>query len=237
MLTDRRSATVAEHRREPAFLLAPFERRVLPWLAERLPQRVLPDHLTALGIVAALGIGVSYVLSNEAGAWLWVASALLVVHWFGDSLDGTLARVRKIERPRYGYYLDHLTDAIATVAIGIGLGLSPHMLLSTGLIVVVAYLVMSINVYLETFAFGRFRLGYGKLGPTEARLALIVLNVALALGVGLDFRVAGVGTSVLDLIALGAAALMLVLLAFRAVGNLRELAIDEPSARVSARGG
>jgi archaetidylinositol phosphate synthase len=238
MLTDRRSTTAAEHRREPKFLLAPFERRALPWLAERLPKWVLPDHLTALGIVAALAIGGSYALSNESSIWLWVASALLLAHWFGDSLDGTLARFRKIERPRYGYYLDHLTDGLATVAIGIGLGLSPYMLLSTGLIVVVVYLVMSINVYLETQAFGRFRLGYGLLGPTEARVALILLNVALALGVGLDFRIAGIGLTVLDAIALGAAALMVVLLGIRAVGNLRELAIDEPSARVlSARGG
>jgi archaetidylinositol phosphate synthase len=236
MLTDHRSTAAPEHTREPTFLLAPFERRALPWLAQRLPRRVLPDHLTALGIVAALAIGASYALSNGGGTvWLWVASALLVVHWFGDSLDGTLARVRKIERPRYGYYLDHLTDALATAAIGIGLGLSPHMLLATGLIIVVVYLVMSINVYLETFAFGRFRLGYGKLGPTEARVALIVLNVALALGVGLDFRVAGLGISVLDVIGLGAAAVMLVLLGVRAVQNLRELAIEEPSARVSAR--
>lgn len=226
-----------EHTREPTFLLAPFERRVLPWLAQRLPRRVLPDHLTALGIVAALAIGAAYALSGDGAVWLWVASALLVVHWFGDSLDGTLARVRKIERPRYGYYLDHLTDAIATVAIGVGLGLSPYMLLSTGLIIVVAYLVMSINVYLETFAFGRFCIGYGRLGPTEARVALIGLNVALALGAGLDFRFAGIGVGVLDVVGLGAAAVMLVLLAVRAAGNLRELAIDEPSARVSARAG
>src|SRR4051794_17199576 len=234
MPTDRRSTTTAAaHSREPVFLLAPFERRALPWLAERLPRWVLPDHLTALGVLAALGIGVAYGLSNDGAVWLWVASALLVVHWFGDSLDGTLARHRKIERPRYGYYLDHLTDAISTVAIGIGLGLSPHMLLSTGLIIVVAYLVMSINVYLETQAFGRFRLGYGLLGPTEARVALIVLNVVLALGVGFDVHVLGIGIGVLDVVGLGAAALMLALLVVRAAGNLRELAIDEPSARVS----
>ena len=94
--------------------------------------------------------------------WLWAASALLVVHWLGDSLDGTLARVRGIQRPRYGYYLDHLVDAVATAAIGIGLGLSPHMLLSVGMLIVVAYLVLSINVYLESQALGRFSIGYGR---------------------------------------------------------------------------
>jgi hypothetical protein len=95
----------------------------------------MPDHLTALGVLAALGVATAYVLSNGDSAWLWAASALLVVHWFGDSLDGTLARVRKSERPTYGYYLDHLVDALATAMIGIGLGLSPHMLLATGLVI------------------------------------------------------------------------------------------------------
>ena len=131
---------------------------------------MLPDHLTLLGVLAALGIAAAYVLSNRDPAWLWAASALLVVHWFGDSLDGTLARVRRIERPTYGYYLDHLVDAVATAVIGIGLGLSPHLLLATGMVVVIAYLVLSINTYLETQALGVFRLGYGRLGPTEARL-------------------------------------------------------------------
>jgi len=126
--------------REKAFLLASAEQRVLHSIARRLPRRVVPDHLTALGVVAALGIAGAYIASNESSAWLWVASALLIVHWLGDSLDGTLARVRRIERPTYGYYLDHLVDAVATAAIGIGLGLSPHMLLATGLVIVVAYL-------------------------------------------------------------------------------------------------
>ena len=121
-------------------------------------------------MLAAFGIAAAYVLSNGDRAWLWAASALLVVHWLGDSLDGTLARVRKAERPTYGYYLDHLVDAVATAVIGLGLGLSPYLLLATGLAIVIAYLVLSINTYLETQAFGVFSLGYGRLGPTEARL-------------------------------------------------------------------
>src|SRR5689334_22251579 len=138
--------------REKTFLLAEPEARVLRFIAELLPARVMPDHLTALGVAAAAGIAAAYALSNHGGAWLWVASALLVVHWLGDSLDGTLARVRRSERPRYGYYLDHLVDAVATALIGIGLGLSPHLLLATGLLVVIAYLVLSINTYMETQA-------------------------------------------------------------------------------------
>lgn len=215
--------------REKTFLLAASEARALNWIAERLPRRVMPDHMTALGVVAAGGIAAAYVLSNESRTWLWVASALLVVHWLGDSLDGTLARVRRSERPRYGYYLDHLVDAVATACIGIGLGLSPFMLLSVGMAIVVAYLVLSINTYLETQVFGTFRLGYGRLGPTEARLALIGLNTALALGAGLGFEVAGLGLGALDLAAITIAALMLAGLGARASKNLRELARLEPA--------
>ena len=214
--------------RDKKFLLAEPEARALDWIARRLPARVMPDHLTALGVLAALGIAAAYLLSNQDPVWLWAASGLLVVHWLGDSLDGTLARVRKTERPTYGYYLDHLVDAVATAVIGIGLGLSPYMLLATGLAIVVAYLVLSINTYLETHAFGRFRLGYGLLGPTEARLGLIALNTLLALGVGLGFQVEGLGMTVLDLVGLGAAGAMIAALTVRAARNLRVLAEREP---------
>jgi archaetidylinositol phosphate synthase len=176
-----------------------------------------------------------YQLSNDSLDWLWVASALLVVQWLGDSLDGTLARVRRIERPTYGYYLDHLVDAIATAAIGIGLGLSPLMLLSIGTLIVVGYLILSINVYLESAAFARFSIGYGLIGPTEVRLILIALNTVVALGAGLDFVVVDLRLTVFDVIGLGIAAAMLALLVGRAARNLRELAQREPPAPRKAR--
>ena len=156
------------------------------------------------------------------------------MHWLGDSLDGTLARVRGIGRPRYGYYLDHLVDAIATALIGIGLGLSPYMLLATGLVIVVAYLVLSINTYLETNVLGVFSLGYGRLGPTEARLALIVINALLALGLAPAVSVFGLGVTVLDVVGVGVAVLMIAGLAARAARNLRELARQEPARRPAA---
>ncbi|HEY0671845.1 MAG TPA: CDP-alcohol phosphatidyltransferase family protein, partial [Longimicrobiales bacterium] len=165
-----------EHQRTSEFILAPFERYALPRLAKALPKWVMPDHLTGLGLLASTIIAVAYMFSNRDPLWLWVASGALVVQWFGDSLDGTLARTRKIERPRYGYYLDHLTDAYSTLAIGLGLGLSPYMLLAVGLAIVTAYLILSINVYLETYVFGEFSFSYGKLGPTEVRVLLILLN-------------------------------------------------------------
>lgn len=222
--------------REKTFLLARPEAHALEWIARRVPQRVLPDHLTLLGVVAAVGIAAAYVLSNGDSAWLWAASGLLVVHWLGDSLDGTLARVRRIERPTYGYYLDHLVDAVATAVIGIGLGLSPYLLLATGTVLVIAYLVLSINTYLETQALGVFRLGYGRLGPTEARLGLIALNTALALGAPLGFELAGIGLTALDVVVLGAAAAMAGALAVRATGTLRLLAAREPAERVRPAG-
>lgn len=215
--------------REPNFLLAKVEKRALQAIARRLPRWVLPDDLTALGVAAALGICAAYQLTNESKAWLWVASALLVVHWFGDSLDGTLARVRKIERPRYGYYLDHLVDAISTALIGIGLGVSPYLLLAVGTLIVIAYLTLSINVYLESQAFGRFSIGYGFVGPTEVRLILILLNTLLALGIGLDFTVVDLHMTVFDLVGLAIAGTMIALLLGRAVRNLRELAREEPA--------
>jgi archaetidylinositol phosphate synthase len=219
-MTHPDTANTPDAPRSKQFLLARPEARALEWIARRLPARVMPDHLTALGVLAALGIAAAYVLSNGDKAWLWAASALLVVHWLGDSLDGTLARVRKTERPRYGYYLDHLVDAFATAAIGIGLGLSPYMLLSVGLVIVMAYLILSINTYLETQAFGVFTLGYGRLGPTEARLLLIGVNAVLAIGV--------VGFGLLDVLGIGLAAVMVAALIGRAARNLRRLAELEP---------
>jgi archaetidylinositol phosphate synthase len=217
--------------REPNFLTARLEKRVLRWIAARLPRRVMPDHMTAVGVLGAIGVAAAYALSNESSLWLFAASALLVVQWLGDSLDGTLARVRHIERPRYGYYLDHLVDAFATAAIGVGLGLSPFMLLSIGLAVALVYLLLSINVYLEAQTLGRFSIGYGRIGPTEARIALIAANVALALGAGLSFEIAGVGLTALDLVGAVAIAVMLAGLLGRVARNLKALAELEPAAR------
>jgi len=216
------------HERTSEFLLRRAEARVLPWMAARLPARVVPDHLTLLGVVASIGVAASYGLTNRDPVWLWAASLLLVVQWFGDSLDGTLARERGIERPRYGFYLDHVVDAFSTVAIGLGLGLSPYMLLSVALALVIGYLVLSINVYLETYVHEEFAFGYGWLGPTEARLVLIGLNtVAVTIG-PLAFGIAGVEVTVFDLFGAAAALGMVALLAARVAANLRRLGRLEP---------
>jgi phosphatidylglycerophosphate synthase len=209
-------------------ITATAEKRVLARLAGALPAWVLPDHLTILAQLAALWIGAGYGLSNHSKLWLWSVNAALVVHWFGDSLDGTLARRRRIERPRYGFYVDHLSDAFAITAIGIGLGLSPYMLLAVGLAIVVAYLLLSINVYLETITRNEFRFGYGYVGPTEGRILLIALNTVALVAGPIPFEIAGVGATVFDAAGIVAAIGMTLMLVRRILRNLDVLGKAEP---------
>jgi phosphatidylglycerophosphate synthase len=164
------------------FLLAAPERRLLRWIAARLPRAWMPDHLTAIGVLGAVLTAVGYALSPRQPGWLWLASGGLFVNWFGDSLDGTLARVRQIERPKYGYYIDHMVDAVNTAVIGAGVGLSPYVGLPIAMVLVILYLCLSINVYLESSVFGLFELGFGIFGPTEVRLLLVLANTGLFAG-------------------------------------------------------
>src|SRR5438105_3599823 len=167
--------------REMRFLLAGPEGRILRALAARVPRSIRSNHLTAIGTIGAAAAGIAYALTTYHPAWLWVASAMLVVNWLGDSLDGTLARVRGTQRPKYGYYLDHVVDAFSTAVIGLGIGLSPYVDLGLALGMVIVYLALSINVYLESSVFGVFKISYGRIGPTEVRLLLIALNTLVAL--------------------------------------------------------
>lgn len=214
-------------------LLAGPERRFLQWLAPRLPASWTPDHLTILALVGAAATTVGYTLSNRSPDWLWLASAGLLVHWFGDSLDGTIARVRKIERPKYGFYVDHIADAAATAMIGLGLGFSPYMLLGVGLAIVVGYLVLSINIYLETITVGEFRLDHGIVGPTEARLLLVALNTAALLIGPNEFSAPSVTDRELimtpfDIVGIAGTIGMFLMLHRRTARNLRTLARLEP---------
>lgn len=214
--------------REMRFLLADPERRLLRSLARYVPKRIRPNHLTVLGTLGAVGAGAAYALSARDAGWLWVASLALAVNWFGDSLDGTLARVRQVERPRYGYYLDHLVDAFSTAAIGIGLGLSPYVDFGVAMGLVLVYLVLSINVYLESTVFGIFKLSYGRIGPTEVRLILIGVNTTLALAATRAWSLdpAVVANRVLVVVLLA----MVGLLVLRFARNLSHLAKLEPQA-------
>ena len=221
---------MAPAKRELTFLLADSERRLLRAVAARLAAGVTPDLLTMLGVLGALGVGAAYALSRFSAGWLWAASGCLVVQWLGDSLDGTLARVRGAERPRYGYYLDHIVDAFSTAVIGIGVALSPYVNPCVALGVVIVYLALSINVYLESNVFGVFRLAYGRLGPTEVRIILIAVNAALAMSAPGPTLYIAANVS-LALLAIG----MIAMLGVRVAQNLSRLSREEPYRGTTSR--
>jgi len=160
-------------------LLAPLEKKALIWMAARLPAWVNSDHLTGLGLLAMLGVGLSYWYASQSRFGLVLASAWLVVNWFGDSLDGTVARVRNQLRPRYGFYVDHICDAFGTFFMLGGLALSSYMSPPVAAALLIAYLLLNIEVYLTTYTLGAFHMSFWKFSPTELRLLLIVGNTAL----------------------------------------------------------
>ncbi|HEX9726881.1 MAG TPA: CDP-alcohol phosphatidyltransferase family protein [Gemmatimonadales bacterium] len=218
-------------KREMTFLLAVPERKLLHWMAARLPRAMRPNHLTLIGVAGSVGVAVGYYLATRHPAWLWLSSGMLLVNWFGDSLDGTLARVRKVERPKYGYYIDHMVDAFTTAAIGSGVGLSPYVSLDLALVLVVIYLALSINIYLESSVFGVFEISYGIFGPTEVRLLLILANTVLV-GAGTWFGVAPTAVArVADWAVAGLCVVMCATLAIRFGKNLTRLARLEPQRR------
>jgi phosphatidylglycerophosphate synthase len=160
-------------------VLGPLERPALRWLAARMPAWVTPDLLTGLGFAAAVLIFASYALTNVDKGFLWLASFGFVLNWFGDSLDGTLARARGIERPRYGFFIDHTIDAFSEVLIFLGVGLSPYVSFNIACVALIGYLLLSILVYITTYVNGVFRISYVRLGPTEMRAIAILANTVV----------------------------------------------------------
>jgi phosphatidylglycerophosphate synthase len=160
-------------------VLARAEKRALIWMALRLPSRVNSDHLTVLALAAMIGVGLSYWLARVTPAGLLLGVALLAANWFGDSLDGTVARVRRLERPRYGYYVDHVVDAIGTLALFGGLALSGFMAPWIAALLLIAYLLVCLEVYLAAHSLGRFQMSFFRMGPTELRLLLAAGNITL----------------------------------------------------------
>ncbi|HEX3704335.1 MAG TPA: CDP-alcohol phosphatidyltransferase family protein [Vicinamibacterales bacterium] len=214
-------------------LLAPLERTALVWLARRMPRRVNSDHLTAVALVAMLLAGASYWLASVTRVGLLLAVVCLAINWFGDSLDGTLARVRQQQRPRYGFYVDHVVDTFGGLLLLGGLALSGYMsaLLALGLLV--SYLMLSVEAFLATQALGTFKMSYFGVGPTELRILLAVGNLALWLHPtanlwGHRYRLFDVGGAV------GIAGLLFTLL-FAAARNTRTLYRAEPIPHTPAR--
>jgi len=213
-----------EHQRINDILLGPLERPALAWLARVMPAWVTPDLLTTIGFLASILIAVSYGLTSYNPAFLWLASLGFVLNWFGDSLDGTLARYRKIERPHYGFFIDHLTDTISVVLVFIGLGLSPYVDLTVALLGAITYLQTSIVVYLLMITKGVFRISYAKVGPTEIRAIAILAN-AVIFFIGNPMVTTPLGAVALyDIIVVFVIVLLLVLSAIVAVQTGIELA-------------
>ena len=161
-------------------ILNALEKKVLVWLAERQPKWMTSDILTYLGTFGAVIIAAGYILSAWNINYLWLSSLGFILNWYGDSLDGTLARVRNTQRPIYGYYLDHTVDAINEVMIFVGVGLSGLMHLEIALLALIMYLLMTINVSINAHLKKEFKLTYASMGPTEFRIIMILINTVFA---------------------------------------------------------
>ena len=213
-----------EARRVHTSILAPLEKRCLIWMAERLPDRVNSDHLTALAALAMLAAGACYWIGSPAA--LAAAVALLAVNWFGDSLDGTVARVRHLERPRYGFYVDHVLDVVSIFFIFAGLVLGGHMSAGLGGGFLLAYYLLMVEIALATHAVGTFRISFWKFGPTELRILLAIGTVQLMRS---DLvTIAGGRHLLFDVGGIVAIAGLIITFVASAVANTRALYIAEP---------
>jgi archaetidylinositol phosphate synthase len=208
-------------------LLAPLEKRTLLWLAARTPASIHSDHLTALGLISLLAAGICYTISADRPWALIAVIGFLVTNWVGDSLDGTLARYRQRQRPRYGFYVDHVVDMFGTLFLLGGLGLSGYMSLSVAVGLIVAYYMLNIEVYLTTYTIGTFHISFGLFSPTELRILLAIGNLAL-LARGGWVTIAGEHYRLFDIGGVIGVAGMLVMLAMATYRHTVQLYNEEP---------
>ena len=205
---------------------AAAERKALAWLAARLPSWMNSDHLTLIGFVAMLLAGASYALARTSRAGLLLATFFLALNWFGDSLDGTLARLRNRQRPRYGFYVDHMIDTFGGLFLMSGLAISGFIDWRIALGMYVVFLMLSVEVYLATYTVGTFRLSFAKFGPTEIRILLALGNVALWSGV--EAHIAGATYRLFDIGGMVAITGMAVILVVSTLLNTVKLYRQEP---------
>jgi archaetidylinositol phosphate synthase len=221
------------HTREHRSLLAKPERRLLIWIAGRLPPWIGSDHLTLLGLLSMPVAGLAFATIQTS--WLNVAGFVLAlcVNWFGDSLDGTLARVRCQPRPRYGYYVDHVIDLFGTAALLIGMAASGLMTPTIALTVLAAYFLVSAETFLATHTVGVFRLSFAGIGPTELRILLGIGAVAVS-----AHPFSEIGDRrflLLDVSGTIAAAGLVVTFLISAIRNTRALYLAEPIPRLATK--
>jgi archaetidylinositol phosphate synthase len=192
-------------------LLGPAEKRALHFLASRTPGWIGPNGLTFIGIMGAVFVFIGYALSSINHHLLWLAVFGWVVNWYGDSLDGSLARYRKIEKPHFGFFIDHLSDTISILIIGLGFGLSPYVRFDLALLLIIAYFMLSIQTYVLDCATGVFEISYTKLGATEFRLMAIIFSFILYLFKFPDITIRQQIVSVIDLLAMIPLSVMVIL--------------------------
>jgi phosphatidylglycerophosphate synthase len=214
---------VKKQERVHDMLLGPLERPALKWLAEHTPQRFTPDTLTIIGILGTIIIFAGYFLSNFNSAFLWIASLGFVINWYGDSLDGTLARHRKIERPKFGFFLDHTVDAFSQILMFLGLGFSPYVRLDVACLALVGYLSMTILAYINTIVTGKFQISYAKIGPTEMRVLAILINIALFFFGNPVVELLGAEITVFDMVVVAIAIALLSAFAITSLSFTRKL--------------
>lgn len=207
-------------------VLSAAEKRLLVWMARRLPRRVTSDQLTVLALAGMLGAGLSYWLASTHPVGLVLVILCLALNWFGDSLDGTVARVRNCQRPRYGFYVDHVIDAVGMVFLLGGLGLSGYMSPIVALVLLVAYFLLAIEIYLATTVLKTFRMAMFSVGPTELRIILAVGNVFLLFHP--TTHVFGRPMLLFDVGGVVAAAGLVVAFAVSAIRTTRTLYLEEP---------
>ena len=214
------------HVREHRSILAAAEKRLLVFIAERLPQSINSDHLTALALAAIGMAGAAFAAARWDRRALWLVVIALTLNWFGDSLDGTLARVRRAERPRYGFYVDHVLDIAGTTLLLAGLACSPFMTPIVALSVLIAYLLVSGEVFLATAVRGVFKMSVGGIGPTELRIILAAGAIALLRDPSVS--IGGVTVRLFDIGGAVAAAGLVAVFVVSVCRNTWALAVAEP---------
>ena len=228
-------AEIKPHKRVNDILLGPLERPALQWLAAHTPAWATPDTMTAVGIVGSILIFTGYCLSNVHPAFLWMSSLGFVINWYGDSLDGTLARYRKIERPKYGFFVDHTVDAFSELLVVLGLGLTPYVRFDIACLALIGYLLLSVLVYIRTYVEGVFKISYGKLGPTEIRVLLIIINTFMFFAGSPEVELPFGSVAIIDLLVGAIAAILTAIFIVSSIRHAGELAkLDERGAANSS---
>jgi archaetidylinositol phosphate synthase len=212
-------------------LLAPLERPALQWLCKHMPAWMTPDILTVIGLMGGVVMAIGYWLCNVNKNFLWIVDLGLVINWFGDSLDGSLARYRKIERFQYGYFVDHTVDITTQTIFFLGLGLSPFVHFNFALLALVGYLHLGILTNINTAVSGVYKISYGKIGPTEVRVFVIALNAVFYFASNPMIPMGRVSIFFFDAIVLSVAiAFFLYFLGF-SLRRMMELNVQDPPKR------